>query len=145
MPETDFILLVDDNPDDVDLTILALKRSHLDCDVVVARNGFEALKMLHGDEVIDPTLRILPKVVLLDINMPVMNGFDVLKALRAHPRTRSLPVVILTSSREEQDIASGYANGANSYIRKPVDFTNFTEAVKQLGMYWLVLNQSSGS
>jgi two-component system response regulator len=145
MPEPDFILLVDDNPDDVDLAILALKRNHLDCDVVVARTGFEALKMLHGDDVLDPTLRILPKVVLLDINMPVMNGFDVLKALRAHPRTQALPVVILTSSREEQDIASGYANGANSYIRKPVDFANFTEAIKQLGMYWLVLNQSSGS
>ncbi len=143
MLDPDYILLVDDNPDDVDLAILALKRSHLDCDIVVARNGFEALKMLHGDSSALPSLRVLPKVVLLDINMPVMNGFDVLQAFRAHERTQSLPIVILTSSKEEQDIAKGYAYGANSYIHKPVDFANFTEAIKQLGMYWLVLNQTN--
>lgn len=136
------ILLVDDNPDDVDLTVMALKRSHLQCEVIVARDGTEALAMLIGSKSQPPTLAELPRVVLLDINMPKLNGFDVLKSLRQHPRTVSLPIVILTSSKEEADIASGYANGANSYIRKPVDFRNFIEAVNQLGQYWLVYNET---
>lgn len=141
MPDSPYILLVDDNPDDVDLTILALKRSDLNCEIVVANDGIEALRLLHGDVDHAPTLDTLPRVILLDINMPKLNGFDVLRALRQHPRTRSQPVVILTSSREELDIAEGYANGANSYIRKPVDYSNFTEAVKQLGLYWMVWNE----
>lgn len=136
------ILLVDDNPDDVDLTVMALKRSHLQCEVIVARDGTEALSMLVGTNGNPPTLNELPRVVLLDINMPRLNGFDVLKSLRQHPRTASLPVVILTSSKEEADIANGYTNGANSYIRKPVDFRNFIEAVHHLGQYWLVYNES---
>ncbi len=141
MSESPYILLVDDNPDDVDLTILALKRSEINCEIVVANDGIEALRMLIGDADSAPTLDILPRVVLLDINMPKLNGFDVLRTLRQHPRTKSQPVVILTSSREEHDIAEGYANGANSYIRKPVDFTNFTAAIKHLGLYWIVWNE----
>lgn len=136
------ILLVDDNPDDVDLTVMALKRSHLQCDVIVARDGAEALAMLIGSASHPPSLATLPRVVLLDINMPRLNGFDVLKSLRQHPRTAALPIVILTSSKEEADIASGYKGGANSYIRKPVDFRNFIEAVNQLGQYWLVYNET---
>lgn len=143
MNRTDaFILLVDDNPDDVDLAVMALKRSHLQCEVVVARDGFEAMRMLIGTETGEPLLLDLPRVVLLDLNMPKLNGFDVLKALRAHPRTAKLPVVVLTSSKEESDIASSYASGANSYIRKPVDYRSFTEAVQQLGLYWLVWNET---
>lgn len=141
MSESPYILLVDDNPDDVDLTILALKRSDLHCEIKVAYDGIEALRMLLGDADSAPTLDSLPRVILLDINMPKLNGFDVLRTLRQHPRTKSQPVVILTSSREEHDIAEGYANGANSYIRKPVDFSNFTEAVRQLGLYWTVWNE----
>ncbi len=134
------ILLVEDNPDDVDLTIMALEKSNILNKVKVARNGEEALDMLHGLNGVEP--QALPAVVLLDLNMPKINGLEVLKEIRSNERTRRLPVVILTSSREEQDIIRGYDLGANSYIRKPVDFENFVSAVRQLGLYWLVLNES---
>ncbi len=136
------ILLVEDNPDDVDLTIMALEKSNIFNKVKVARNGEEALHMLHDNRGEVPNG--LPAVILLDLNMPKINGLEVLKEIRSNERTRRLPVVILTSSREEQDVIRGYDLGANSYIRKPVDFDNFVSAVRQLGMYWLVLNEPGG-
>lgn len=132
-------MLVEDNLDDIDLTLMALEKNNIANEVVVARNGVEALDLLHPKS--DENLRSLPAVVLLDINMPKMSGLEALKHIRNHKRTTNLPVVILTSSKEDQDILESYKNGANSYIRKPVDFVNFTEAVKQLGMYWLLLNE----
>lgn len=137
--EDRYILLVEDNPDDVDLTIMALDKNNIFNEVRVARDGEEALRMLlgAGEEGLDR----LPAVVLLDLKMPRVNGLEVLREIRRNERTRRLPVVILTSSREEQDIIRGYDLGANSYIRKPVDFDNFVRAVRQLGLYWLVLNE----
>ena len=131
-----YIMLVDDNKDDVDLTIMALKHNQIANEVKVAFNGQEAVDMLLNDD--DAPL---PAVILLDINMPKLNGLETLKILRSHERTRTVPVVILTSSQEEQDLLAGYRSGANSYIKKPVDFENFTEAIRQLGMYWLALNE----
>jgi two-component system, response regulator len=136
------ILLVEDNPDDEKLTLRALKKNHILNEVVVARDGVEALDFLlatgpHATR----DVRIQPTVILLDLKLPKVDGLEVLRRLRSDPRTKLLPVVILTSSKEEQDLAQGYALGANSYIRKPVDFAQFMEAVKQLGMFWLVLNE----
>ncbi len=132
------ILLVEDNRDDVDLTIMALEKCDIVNEVKVARDGDEALSMLYDTEE-EPEL---PVLVLLDINMPKINGFEVLKEIRGNERTRRLPVVILTSSREVQDIHRGYDLGANSYIRKPVGFESFVEAVRNLGRYWLKWNES---
>ncbi len=137
------ILLVEDNPDDVDLTLRALKKSNIANEVVVARDGVEALEYLFGTGKYagrDPSA--IPQVVLLDLKLPRMDGLEVLERIRADERTRLLPVVILTSSKEEQDLVQSYRMGANSYIRKPVDFNQFTEATRQLGMYWLVLNEA---
>lgn len=136
------ILLVEDNADDEDLTLRALHKSNIMNRVVVARDGVEALDYLfvrgtHATR--DPSEQ--PQVILLDLKLPKLDGLEVLRSLRADPRTKLLPVVILTSSAEEQDILRGYNLGANSYIRKPVDFTQFVDAVRQLGLYWLVLNQ----
>ncbi len=133
------ILLVEDNPDDVDLTLMAFGKSNIFNEVRVARDGEEALQMLLGREGEEPPK--MPAVVLLDLNMPKVNGLEVLREIRNTERTRRLPVVILTSSSEEKDIVLGYDLGANSYIRKPVDFGKFVDAVKQLGLYWLVLNE----
>jgi two-component system response regulator len=140
--ESKVILLVEDNPDDVALTLRAFKRSHLMNPLVVARDGVEALDFVfargdHAGRAGAP----LPTLIILDLKLPRLDGLGVLKALRADPRTELLPAVILTSSKEEQDIVSGYKLGANSYVRKPVDFTEFVEAVKVLGIYWLALNQ----
>ncbi len=134
------ILLVEDNPDDVDLTLRAFKKSNLLNEVVVARDGVEALAYLLGDEGKSEVLS--PQVVLLDLKLPKIDGLEVLRRLRADDRTRLLPVVVLTSSREEQDLVTSYRLGANSYIRKPVDFDQFLLAVQQLGLYWLLLNES---
>lgn len=135
------ILLVEDNPDDEALTLRALKQSNILNVVVVARDGVEALDYLFGDgRYADRDLRIMPEVILLDLKLPKIDGLEVLKRLRADARTRLLPVVILTSSDEQRDIVESYSLGANSYIRKPVDFNQFTEAVRQLGLYWLLLN-----
>ena len=136
------ILLVEDNPDDEALAIRALKKSNLANEIAVARDGVEALEFLfcegnHANR--DP--QDAPVVVLLDLKLPKVDGLEVLKRVKADERTRRLPVVIMTSSSEEQDIISSYDLGANSYIRKPVDFNRFTEAVAQLGLYWLVLNE----
>jgi len=133
------ILLVEDNPDDEDLTIRALRQNRIANAVVVARDGEEALRLLlgTGPDAAPP----LPEVVLLDLKLPKVDGLEVLRRLRAEPRTRLLAVVVLTSSREDRDLVEAYALGANSYVRKPVDFAQFVEAVRQLGLYWLVLNE----
>jgi two-component system response regulator len=134
------ILLVEDNADDEELTLRALARSHVGNRVVVARDGAEALGYLLGTPEA-PALGPLPALVLLDLKLPKIDGLEVLQRLRAAPRTRRLPVVILTSSGEERDLIEAYDRGANSYVRKPVDFVQFVEAVKQLGLFWLVVNQ----
>ena len=136
------ILLVEDNADDEALTLRALTRNNIGNEVIVARDGEEALDWLFctGQYVTrDP--RQQPALVLLDLKLPKVDGLEVLKRIRDHAETRLVPVVILTSSREEQDRLRGYLNGANSYIRKPIDFAHFVEAVRQLGLYWLVLNE----
>ncbi|KQV47286.1 two-component system response regulator [Pelomonas sp. Root1217] len=140
--ESKVILLVEDNPDDVALTLRAFKRSHLMNPLVVARDGVEALDFLFARGAYAHRAEAeLPTLIILDLKLPRLDGLGVLKAMRADPRTALLPAVILTSSKEEQDIVSGYKLGANSYVRKPVDFTEFLEAVKVLGIYWLALNQ----
>ena len=137
------ILLVEDNPDDVTLTLRALKKNNLLNEVVVAKDGVQALDYLFCDgEYADRPPDVLPELILLDLKLPKVDGLEVLKRIRSEPRTRLLPVVILTSSNEQSDIISGYELGVNSYIRKPVDFEHFIEAVRQLGLYWLVLNQT---
>lgn len=136
------ILLVDDNPDDVELTLRAFKKSNILNEVVVAKDGVEALDYLFGTgKYAGRDTTVMPSLILLDLKMPRLDGFEVLQRLRANERTKLLPVVVLTSSREEQDLIKGYKFGANSYIRKPVDFVEFMNAVKQLGMYWLLINE----
>ena len=138
------ILLVEDNPKDAELTIRALKKSNVSNPVVVARDGVEALDYLFYRGAFASRLpSTTPQVVLLDLKLPKVDGLEVLKELRANESTRLLPVVILTSSAEEQDLIRGYSLGANSYVRKPVDFVQFVEAVRQLGLYWLVLNETA--
>ena len=136
------ILLVEDNADDEELTVRALKKNNVRNELVVARDGVEALDFLFGTGTYagrDTT--VLPGLVLLDLKLPKIDGLGVLRCIRADERTRLMPVTVLTSSKEEQDIIKSYNLGANSYIRKPVDFNQFTEAVRQLGMYWLMLNE----
>jgi two-component system, response regulator len=141
---TKIILLVEDNPDDEELTLLAFKKSNIANEVFVVRDGAEALDFLFGTGTYaGRDLSVMPAVTLLDLKLPKVDGLEVLKRLRANEHTRRLPVVILTSSREQQDIVESYNFGANSYIRKPVDFAQFMEATKQLGLYWLVLNEPS--
>ena len=130
------ILLVEDNPDDVALTLRALKKNNIANEVIVAKDGIEALDYLFGDNAAS-----VPAVILLDLKLPKIDGLEVLERLRKDERTKFAPVVVLTSSKEEQDLVRSYKLGANSYIRKPVDFIQFSEAVRQLGLYWLVLNE----
>ena len=138
------ILLVEDNPDDELLTLMAFKDNNITNEIVVAHDGAEALEYLFGNlNNSQPEMDNLPQVILLDLNLPKVNGLEVLQQIRSHPRTRLLPVVILTSSKEEIDIIKSYRLGANSYVRKPVDFEQFSEAIKQLGLYWLSLNETS--
>ena len=142
MPDT--ILLVEDNPDDRDLTLRALRRHLVANEIITVEDGVEALDYLFCEGAYagrDPASR--PRLVLLDLKLPKLSGLEVLSRIRADPRTTSLPVVILTSSSEEQDISASYQRGANSYVRKPVVFGDFAEAVRQLGLYWLLLNQPS--
>jgi CheY-like chemotaxis protein len=135
------ILLVEDNPDDQELTRLAFAKHGLQNDLVIANDGVEALEYLFGSEAQDdPAPRPLPAVVLLDLKLPRVDGLEVLRRIRAHPDTRTLPVVVLTSSQEDRDVAASYSSGVNSYIRKPVDFVEFIETMRQLGLYWLLLN-----
>ena len=135
------ILLVEDNPDDIALTMRALKSHNITNDVVVAQDGVEAIEYLFGTTA-RPAPAELPAVVLLDLKLPKINGMEVLQRIRADERTKLLPVVILTSSDEERDVLEGYSLGANSYVRKPVDFVEFTQAAKQLGLYWLLMNRA---
>ena len=130
------ILLVEDNPDDVALTLRALKKNNIANEVIVAKDGVEALDYLLGDNATS-----VPAVILLDLKLPKIDGLEVLERLRKDERTKFAPVVVLTSSKEEQDLVRSYKLGANSYIRKPVDFIQFSDAVRQLGLYWLVLNE----
>jgi two-component system, response regulator len=138
------ILLVEDNADDEALTLRALKKNNINNQVVIARDGEEALDYLFGTGAYaGRDLTLMPQLILLDLKLPKIDGLQVLQRLRTDRRTRLLPVVILTSSKEQQDLMEGYSLGANSYVRKPVDFTQFVEAVKQLGLYWLVLNEQA--
>ena len=137
------ILLVEDNQDDEELAVLAFERSRIANETVVGRDGQEALDYFFGTEANGgKDAKVLPQIVLLDLKLPKVGGLEVLRRLRADPRTRRLPVVVLTSSKEEQDLLESYDCGANSYVRKPVDFARFAEAIHQLQMYWLVLNES---
>jgi len=136
------ILLVEDNRDDEALTLRALKKNNIKNEVVVARDGVEALDFLFGSGIhAGRDLTVMPQVVLLDLKLPRLGGLEVLRRLRANERTRLLPVVILTTSNEDQDRIAGYGSGANSFVRKPVDFTQFIDAVRNLGLYWLILNE----
>ena len=143
MEDTKVILLVEDNPDDEALTLRALKKNNIKNEVVVARDGAEALDYLFGTgKYAGRDTAHLPQVVLLDLKLPKIEGLEVLRRVRTDARTKLLPVVILTSSNEDQDRIAGYGLGANSYVRKPVDFSQFLEAARQLGLYWLVLNEA---
>jgi len=136
------ILLVEDEPKDEVLTLRALSRNNLSNQVVIAHDGVEALDYLFGTASSENVpLNPLPEVILLDLKLPKISGLEVLRRVRAEERTRLLPVVVLTSSDEERDLVQSYSLGANSYVRKPVDFAEFTEAVRQLGLYWLLINQ----
>jgi two-component system response regulator len=142
MAEDKTILLVEDNPDDEALTLRALKANNVCNQVDVARDGAEALDYLFGTGMhSDRKTAELPEVILLDLKLPKVDGLEVLQRIRADERTKLVPVVILTSSKEERDLVNGYEKGANSYVRKPVDFDQFCEAIRQLGLYWLVLNE----
>jgi len=140
---SDIILLVEDNPDDVDLTLRAFEKNNIANAIFVVRDGAEALDYLFARGAYSGRdRRDIPAVVLLDLKLPKVDGLEVLKQVRADPHVRLVPIVILTSSREEQDRLRGYSLGANSYVQKPVDFERFSEAARQLGLYWLVLNEA---
>ncbi|MBN2103459.1 response regulator [bacterium] len=142
MADNKSILLVEDNPDDEELTIRTLKKHHILNDVIVVRDGSEALDYLFGEgEYAKRDLNVMPVIVMLDIKLPKVNGLEVLRRIRADERTKWLPVVILTSSDEERDLIESYKLGANSYVRKPVDFIQFQQAVEQLALYWALLNE----
>lgn len=136
------ILLVEDNEDDVELTISAFRENHLGNEITVVRDGAEALDYLFRTGSYANRRTPDPELILLDLNLPKVGGLEVLERLRADDRTRIIPVVILTSSKDEDDIVAGFSRGANSYVRKPVDYDEFVKAVNDLGAYWLVLNQS---
>jgi two-component system response regulator len=143
MVDNPTILLVEDNEDDEDLTLRALKKNSITNQVVVTRDGVEALDYLFGTGAYEGrNLTNMPALILLDLKLPKIDGLEVLRRLRANERTRLLPVVILTSSREEPDLINSYHLGANSYVRKPVDFNEFAEAVRHLGLYWLIVNEA---
>ena len=133
------ILLVEDNPDDVALTLRALKKNHILNQISVASDGVEALEFLFDGDDTDLTA---PGLILLDLKLPKVDGLEVLRRIRADERTKLIPVVILTSSKLEEDILSGYRSGANAYVRKPVNFAEFVEAIKTLGLFWLLLNEA---
>jgi CheY-like chemotaxis protein len=136
------IMVVEDNPDDEELTLRALKQSKIANEIIVTRDGSEALEFVFGEgQYAGRDLSRMPTVILLDLKLPKLNGLDVLQRLRADPRTKLIPVVVLTSSSEDEDMLKSYRLGANSYVRKPVEFSAFANAVSQLGLYWMLLNQ----
>jgi two-component system response regulator len=136
-----FILLVEDNPDDEELTLLSLRRNNLGHDIVVVRDGVEALEFMSGEgQYAGRNIDLMPAVILLDLKLPKLDGLGVLKRLRADPRTRRQPVVVLTSSSQDADVIASYQLGANSYVRKPVEFSSFMDAVGGLGLYWVLIN-----
>jgi len=135
------VLLVEDNSDDLELTLRAFEKNKMQHPVAVARDGVEALDYLFGTQA-DGSERLLPALVLLDLKLPKVDGLEVLRRIRENPRTRLLPVVVLTTSGDDRDVVQSYQLGANSFVRKPVEFSEFIEAARQLGLYWLVLNQS---
>jgi two-component system response regulator len=138
-----FILLVEDNPDDVELTLRVFRKHHVLNDVVVVNDGVQALDfLLCRNEYASRDTANLPQLILLDVNLPKLNGIEVLRELRQLDRTRTIPVVMLTTSKEQRDIVESYTGGANSYVRKPVSFEEFSEAIRQLGAYWFILNES---
>jgi two-component system, response regulator len=140
---TKIILLVEDNPSDIKLTQRAMEKGHIANELIIAEDGQEALDYLFGTGThLGREVTEIPALVLLDINLPKVDGLEILKRIRTDERTRRLPVVILTTSKEEQDVAISYDLGVNSYIRKPVDFSQFAQAILQLGLYWLVLNEA---
>ena len=142
MTQRNALLLVEDNPDDQELTLLAFEQSRIINEVVVAQDGVEALDYLFGTGMYaGRDLSVMPALVLLDLQLPRINGLEVLQRLRTDNRTKFLPVVIMTTSNEQQDVLQSYSLGCNSYIRKPVDFQQFTTVVQQLGLYWLILNE----
>ena len=142
MTQKNILLLVEDNPDDEELTLLAFEQSQISNDVVVAHDGVEALDYLLGTGMYaERDMSVMPALILLDLQLPRINGLEVLQRLRANKRTKLLPVVILTTSNEQQDLINSYSLGCNSYIRKPVDYDQFMTALQQLGMYWLSLNE----
>ena len=137
------ILLVEDNPDDEALTLRALKKNKIANQIIVTRDGAEALDYMFGTgSYAGRNLEEMPEVILLDLKLPKVDGLEVLRRIRSNPKTRMVPVVILTSSKEDQDLIQAYSIGVNSYVRKPVDFNEFVEAIGQLGLYWLVLNEA---
>jgi two-component system response regulator len=137
------ILLVEDNPDDVDMTLRALRKANIVNHIKVVRDGAEALAFIFGEGAYAAHhVENVPKLILLDLKLPKVDGFEVLKRVKDDPRTKFIPVVILTSSREQRDVVEGYQLGVNSYIVKPVSFEGFVEAVGKLGMYWMLLNQA---
>lgn len=139
---SEVILLIEDNPRDEALTLRALRKSNIVNEVVVAHDGVEALDYLFKENAETGELNPLPQLILLDLKLPKVDGLEVLKSVRENARTRLLPVVVFTSSSEQEDIVKSFDRGANSYVRKPVDFEQFLEATKQLGLYWLVLNEA---
>jgi len=141
--EAKSILLVEDNPDDITLTLRALEKNNITNKIEIARDGEEAIKLI-SSHINDQRIPVvpMPALVLLDLKLPKVDGLEVLKFIRSNVKTKFLPVVILTSSKEEQDLFNSYNLGANSYIRKPVDFNNFIDAIKNLGLYWLLLNET---
>ena len=132
-----YVLLIEDNDDDIELTRRAFARNHILNELVVARDGAEASALLFGED----REQLLPQFILLDLKLPKISGLELLKEIRANPRTALIPTVILTSSKQDEDLIEGYRLGVNSYVRKPVDFNEFVEAVRQVGLYWLVINQ----
>jgi two-component system response regulator len=139
------VLLVEDNPDDEELTIRALRKANVANDIQVVRDGSEALEFLFCEGKFSDREPSQPGLVLLDLKLPKLNGIEVLQRMRADPRTKIIPVVILTSSSEDEDMVNSYESGANSYVRKPVAFADFADAVSQLGLYWMILNEGPPS
>ena len=136
-----YILLVEDNPDDEELTLLSLRKNNLAHEIVVVRDGVEAIDFLFGNgQYAGRDVSSVPTVILLDLKLPKVDGLEILQKCKSDPRTRHIPIVVLTSSREEQDLAQSYNYGVNSYVVKPVDFPQFSDAVRQLGLYWMLLN-----